>query len=159
MTDFHKYFEYRDDGNLVWRVSRPGGKAIAGQVVGNRRRDGYVTVGLLGKKWLLHRIVYAMHHGHMPDVIDHIDGDPSNNRVENLRPADNSKNQWNRKIDSRSKLGVKNVYFHNRDKTYGVRMKIDGKVKTIGYYKDLELAELVATLAREKFFGDFARHA
>lgn len=156
--DFHKFFEYRDDGTLVWLVSRRGGKAYPGALVGNKRADGYVTVGLLNKKWLLHRIVYAMWHGHMPDVIDHIDGNPSNNRIENLRVADNSKNQWNRKLDYRNKLGVKNVYWHARDKNYGVRMKIAGRMKTIGYDKDLEFADLLATMAREKFFGEFARH-
>lgn len=157
--NWHDFFEYRDDGNLVWRVSRPGGKAIAGGVAGNRRDDGYVIVGLKGKKWLLHRIIFAMHHGYMPDMIDHIDGDPFNNRVENLRKADISTNQHNRKLDVRNKLGVKNVYFHNRDKNYAVRMKVGGKVRTVGYFKALELADLVAQMAREKYFGEFARHA
>lgn len=156
--DFHKFFEYRDDGTLVWLVSRRGGNAYPGAPVGNKRADGYVTVGLLNKRWLLHRIVYAMWHGNLPEVIDHIDGDPSNNRIENLRAADNSRNQWNRKLDYRNKLGVKNVYWHARDKTYGVRMQIAGRMKTIGYDKDLEFAELLATMAREKFFGEFARH-
>jgi hypothetical protein len=158
MIDFQKYFEYRDDGSLVWKVSRPGGNAKAGQTVGNRRKDGYVTVGLLGKKWLLHRIIFAMHHDRLPEVIDHIDGDPWNNRIENLREATNTLNQYNRKVDCRNKLGAKGVYFHRRDKLYCVRMKVGEKVKTVGYFKDLELAELVATEARLKYHGQFARH-
>lgn len=156
--DFHKFFEYRDNGTLVWRVSRQGGKAQAGQVAGYSRPDGYALVGVCGKRWLVHRVVYAMWHGKMPEVIDHIDGDPSNNRIENLREATNSKNQHNRKIDPRNKLGVKNVQWHARDKIYAVRMKINGRVRSIGYDKDLEFAELLATMAREKYFGDFARH-
>jgi hypothetical protein len=158
MTDFHEFFEYRADGNLVWKVSRRGGKAFPGALVGNRRKDGYVTVGLLNKKWLLHRIIFAMHHGHMPEVIDHIDGDPANNRIENLREASNTLNQYNRKLDCRNKLGIKSVYFHRRDKTYAVRMKVKGKVKIVAYCKDLELAELVAIEARAKYHGQFARH-
>lgn len=156
--DFHKFFEYRDDGTLFWRVNRRGGKAQAGQLAGYSRPDGYALVGVCNKRWLVHRVVYAMWHGYMPEVIDHIDGDPANNRIENLRAADNSKNQWNRRLDSRNKLGVKNVYWHARDKTYGVRMKVAGRMKTVGYDKDLEFAELLAVMAREKFFGSFARH-
>lgn len=158
IINWHDYFEYHPEGRLIWKVSRRGGKAYPGAPVGNRRQDGYVTVGLLNKKWLLHRIIFAMHNdGRMPEVIDHIDGDPWNNRIENLREASNSKNQHNRKLDCRNKLGVKNVQYHRRDKNYAVRLKVCGKVRTVGYYKDLELADLVAQMAREKYFGEFAR--
>lgn len=156
MINWHELFEYRPNGTLVWKVYRLGGKAYPGAPVGNRRADGYVTAGAYGKKWLLHRIIFAMHHGHMPDVIDHIDGDPSNSRIENLREATMSKNQYNRKTDVRSKLGISNVGYHARDKLYYVRMKVGAKKKTIGYFKDLELAELVAEMAREKYRGAFA---
>lgn len=154
--DFHEFFEYHDDGRLTWKVDRR--IKVKGKDAGSKRPDGYVCTRLGTKRYLVHRIIFAMWHGHMPDVIDHIDGDPSNNRIENLRSADNRKNQWNRKLDYRNKLGVKNVYWHARDKTYGVRMKVAGRMKTVGYDKDLEFAELLATMAREKFFGEFARH-
>lgn len=153
----HDYFEYRDDGTLVWKVDRR--LKTKGKEAGARRPDGYVCIRLGKQRWLAHRIIFAMWHGHLPEVIDHIDGDPSNNRIENLREADGSKNQQNRKIDSRNKVGVKNVYWHARDKNYGVRMKVGGRVLTVAYCKDLELADLVATMAREKYFGEFARHA
>lgn len=157
MIDFHEFFEYRDDGKLIWKVDRR--IKCKGKEAGNTRPDGYVAVRVGKHRLLAHRIIFAMWHGYMPEVIDHIDGNPNNNRIENLRAADNSKNQHNRRLDCRSKVGVKNVSYHKRDKNYMVRMKIDGRVRTIGYYKDLELADLVATMAREKYFGQFARHA
>lgn len=153
----HEFFDYCDNGTLVWKVDRR--VKCKGMVAGSTRPDGYVCVRLDKQRWLAHRIIFAMWHGYLPDVIDHIDGNPNNNRIENLREADNSKNQHNRKIDCRNKIGVKNVYWHTRDKSYGVRMKVDGKIKTFGYYKDLELAALVSDMAREKYRGEFARHA
>lgn len=157
MIDFHEFFDYRNDGKLIWKVDRR--IKCKGKEAGNTRADGYVAVRLGQQRLLAHRIIFAMWHGYMPEVIDHIDGNPNNNRIENLRAADNSKNQQNRRLDSRSKVGFKNVSYFKRDKNYMVRMKIDGRVRTIGYYKDLELADLVATMAREKYFGQFARHA
>lgn len=153
----HDFFQYCDDGTLVWKVDRR--VKTKGKPAGSARPDGYVCVRLGKQRWLAHRIVFAMWHGYLPEVIDHIDGNPSNNRIENLREADGSKNQQNRKLDCRSRTGVKNVSYFSRDKNYMVRMKIDGRVRVIGYCKDLELAELLATMAREKYFGEFARHA
>lgn len=153
----HDFFEYCDNGTLVWKVDRR--VKCKGKEAGHTRPDGYVAVRLGKQRLLVHRVIFAMWHGYMPDVIDHIDGNPNNNRIENLREADNSKNQQNRKLDCRSKVGVKNVSYFRRDKNYMVRMKIDGKVRLFGYYKDLELADLVAAMAREKYFGQFARHA
>lgn len=153
----HDFFEYRDDGKLIWKVDRR--VKCKGKEAGNTRPDGYVAVRLGKQRLLAHRIIFAMWHGYMPEVIDHADGNPNNNRIENLREASNSKNQYNRKIDVRNKLGVKNVHHHPRDRLYGVRIKIAGKVRHFGWHKDIELAELVAIMAREKFCGEFARHA
>jgi hypothetical protein len=156
MINFHELFYYCD-GELIWKVDRR--VKTKGRVAGNRRPDGYVVVKVGGRSILAHRIVWAMFHdGVVPKMIDHIDGNPFNNRLENLRPATPQTNQYNRKMDRRNRHGAKGVYWHARDKTWGTRMQINGRMLRFGTYKDRELAELVMTEARDLYHGEFARH-
>src|SRR5690242_19339922 len=72
------YWKKREDRRHDWNTQH------AGKEVGSRKPDGYVQVGLNGRVFYLHRIVWIMTYGdgELPAVIDHIDGDRSNNRVE-----------------------------------------------------------------------------
>jgi len=100
-----------------------------------------------------------MHHGYVGDQIDHIDGNSLNNKIENLRVVTNSQNQLNRKLSSNSKTKFKGVSKHAQVDRYMVRLRIKGKETYFGLFEDLELAGLVADMAREKYHGEFARHA
>lgn len=99
-----------------------------------------------------------MHHGYLPDVIDHIDGDILNNKIENLRPATHTQNMRNTKLSSRNNSGVKGVNWDKKSNKWRVHISVDGKTKTFGRFKDMELAELIAIEARDKYYGEFARH-
>ena len=81
----------------------------------------------------------------------------NDNSIENLRPA-NSKNQQNAKIRKDNKSGIKGVYWFAELKKWKVDIGVNGKRKYIGVFNDLELAELVAQEARDKYHGKFARH-
>jgi hypothetical protein len=79
-------FDYRD-GGLYWKVpkqGRPFNKPIGRKIKKNQDR---IEVVLDGKKYKLHRLVWLWHHGSCPRFLKHIDGDPSNNAIENLAPG------------------------------------------------------------------------
>lgn len=152
-AELHDLFTYKD-GNLYWKVLQKNRKTIAGSLSAN----GYKTVHLGGKIYMAHRIVYMMQHGKLPDRLDHIDGNKLNNRIENLRPATRSQNAFNTKPPSTNKTGSKNVYYSKGNKAYRVMLVIDGQKKHIGYFKDLELADLVAVEARSKYHGKYAHN-
>jgi uncharacterized protein YkuJ len=147
--------EYRD-GNLYCRVSR--GAAKAGKQVGYKRKDGASNVCVDKKLYLLHRIVFLMHHGYLPDMVDHIDGNRANNRIENLREATHSQNACNANARFDNKVGIKNITYYKANNTYVVRVRVNNDRKYIGSFDDLELAELVAIEARNKYHKEFARH-
>ena len=75
-------FEYRS-GELFWKVKKR--RIVAGQKAGSLRKDGYFQVEIEGKKYLLHRLIFLYHNDYFPDCIDHINGNKSDNRIENLR--------------------------------------------------------------------------
>lgn len=152
-------FEYAD-GKLLWKVKRARCVKV-GEEAGSLH-DGYVRLHLtgMGGKMFAHNIVWEMFHGPIPDgqMVDHINGDRSDNRIENLRLVTRSQNAMNQKLRKNSKSGVKNVTWYPSHNSWLVKLVVNGKRKHIGYFKDLELAELVAQQAREKYHGEYARN-
>ncbi len=136
-------FDYVD-GKLIWK-ERPRhhfnsnrgfnsfntnyAYAEAGCVFKRAGRPERHTVGVNGKRYLRHRLIWIYHHGEIPDdlIIDHIDGDTLNDRIENLRlvtleiNANNSK----QRIDNRS--GVTGVSFNTRMKKWRAKASHKGK--------------------------------
>lgn len=83
-------------GLLKWKI-RPSQRTKKGYEVTSMNPDGYYTVRAMDKSHLAHRIVWLMKTEKWPDgIIDHIDGNPSNNRFDNLRDVDSSTNNFNR---------------------------------------------------------------
>ena len=145
-------FEYKD-GNLYWK--NPVQKQNRGKVVGFDSGHGYKRVDIKGKQYNVHRIVFFMHYGYFPKMVDHIDGNGANNAIENLREADYSKNNFNSVYKCKNKSGYRSVFFHNQRNKWCVSMTINGKHKFFGSYDDVELAGLVAEEARRKYHGEF----
>lgn len=142
-------FEYRDG-----KLYRKNGqfKGIAGTV----HHTGYEQVKVGRKNYRSHRVIFAMHNGHFPAQIDHIDGNKLNNKIDNLREANPMQNMYNVGLLARNKSGIKNVVLdRNRWKVY---MRINKKMTYVGAFEDLELAELVAIEARNKYHGEFVNH-
>jgi hypothetical protein len=150
-------FEYKD-GALFWKVSNNNFIQV-GQKAGTSVNDsGYHIVGISGKTYRLHRIVFMYHHGYFPKNVDHIDGNRANNSIENLRPADDFQNSRNSRISKRNKSGVKGVCWANHVNKWLVQVRQGSSKKYLGLYDDLELAELVAIEARNKFHKEYANH-
>ena len=145
-----------DNGELRWKKSRQG--VSAGAIVGCDNGFGYKTTKIDGVRYRVHRLIFMMFHGFMPETVDHIDGNPLNNRIENLREATRSQNQQNRTKPKTGKNHVKNVYFDKSSAKWRVSFKLNGKQRSFGSYEDLELAELVAIETRNKLHGAFAHH-
>jgi hypothetical protein len=155
-TLLHQYFEYKD-GELYNKKSRY--RVRIGQKLGYvTNSDGYVKLGLLGKYYCAHRLIFMMFYGYMPKRIDHIDGNPANNRIENLREVTNVQNCQNSKKRITNTSGYKNVNWRKDRQHWRVDIKINGKSFYFGSYDDIELANLVAIEARNKYHGEFARH-
>ena len=82
-------FEYID-GKLFWKVNRK--RAIKGNEAGCIKGKGYKYVCVDGVSHRVHRLIFLMHHGYTPPIIDHEDDNRLNNRIENLQELSNSEN-------------------------------------------------------------------
>ncbi len=134
-------FKYKD-GILYWKTKRRFGK-IAGSV----SKRGYCTLFIGNNIYSAHRIIFKMFHGYVPKIVDHIDGNASNNRIENLRSSNSKSNAWN----SRGQLNVTSAYkgVHKESDRSCWRAAImkNGKLYRIGRFK----TELSAAKAYDKY--------
>lgn len=155
--DYLRYlFKYKD-GHLYWRDT-PGRAAFKSKKAGRSTPYGYISIEIDGIPHQAHRLVWIYHFGTTKKFIDHIDGNRSNNKIDNLRLCDRFENAHNRKRCKRNKTGVKGVRVRPDNGRYEVRIAVRNKRLVLGSYDDLELAELVMVMAREKYHGSFANH-
>lgn len=110
MKSFAEILKYDSStGKLFWKVS-PSRKMKIGDEAGCFNPRGAVEIIFEGKQYRAHRIIWEIVYGHPPEgTIDHVDGNPSNNRIENLRDVPHSENQRNKKLNKRNKSGVPGV--------------------------------------------------
>jgi hypothetical protein len=162
-------YEYDPDKGLFTFRRRTGtDKATAmwngrcaGRVAGKVDSRGYIQlrVGDL-RAHLAHRVAWLYVYGEWPDFgLDHINGDPLDNRIANLRPADASENAMNRKIRSDNLTGIKGVSYRRKTNTYVARIQRDGKRVSIGYFPTKEAAAAAYVRAAKELHGEFARTA
>jgi hypothetical protein len=151
-----RLFEYRD-GRLRHRTASRGRKI--GDPIGSINGTGYRRVGIGGKYYTEHALVYLMHHGCIPAEIDHINGIRDDNRIENLRAVTRSQNQYNKGKCRNNTSGHRGVSWHAKTKKWAVRISLNNRNKSMGYYNDPELAAFIAEEARLKYYGQYAQEA
>lgn len=101
-----------------------------------------------------HRLVMNPPLGH---VVDHINGDVTDNRRENLRVCTQSQNSMNRGNRSDNTTGYKGVYYKKRDGKFVAQIKNDGIKQHIGRFDTAEDANKAYCEAELKYFGEYAR--
>lgn len=152
----NELFEYKD-GELYRKIVRSNRNTINDKA-GYINPNGYKVININGCIFKNHRLIFLMINGYLPNTLDHIDGNKLNNKIENLREATKVENGQNSKLSKRNTSGAKGISWNKRISSWNVRLTINGITKSFGYYKNLELAELVSIEAREKYHGTFANH-
>lgn len=156
--DARNLFNYDPStGILSHRADRM--RVKAGDPAGRRSR-GAIYVGISQKNYAAHRLIWLIVHGVWPpELIDHVNGDPFDNRLENLRLATPSQNCFNTKRSSRNSSGVKGVYFSRQYRKWHARITVNGRTIHLGMFLHIEDAAAAYRSAAEKYHGQFARVA
>jgi len=159
-AELHQLFEYDPSGVLRWKVKPCKSKKQVGDIAGNLMPNGYWHVGINRRQYYLHRLMWSFFYDEWPKVVDHIDGNPLNNRIENLRNVCQARNAWNAKGHKDSKLGIKGVYTNPKNKNFPFRAFLSkhGKVVYYEVFKTIEEAATAVQAARAEIYGEFARH-
>ena len=104
-------FEYDEvHGRLVLK-----GTCVDKSILTSR---GYRKLAIDGHSYLLHRLIFLYHYGYFPEVVDHIDGDLKNNKIENLQGCTQVENIAKARLFKTNKTGFKGVSLHKSSGKY-----------------------------------------
>ncbi|ABS12939.1 HNH endonuclease [Brucella anthropi] len=131
-------------------------KRYAGTKIG-RLSKGYIEARILGKMYGMHRVIWLYMTGKWPLLVDHINGNPSDNRWKNLRETDQATNNKNLRQRSDNKSGATGVYFQKSTGKWQSKIKSSGVDYHLGAYQKREDAILARKVA-EKCLGFHANH-
>lgn len=155
-----------DTGIFTWRLrpeschqDRAWNSRFAGRTAGSVGPTGYRLIKINGEGHGAHRLAWLYVHGVWAPLIDHINRNPSDNRIANLRPATTSQNIANSKLPRNNTSGHKGVHW---DKGVGLwrarhggRRGAGGSVY-VGSFHSKEAAIEARRKAATAYYGEFA---
>jgi hypothetical protein len=135
-----------------------------GLPVGHKNEYGYITLSIripannkAGSEWKkisVHHAIWYFHTGEWPiDMIDHIDGQKDNNRIDNLRTCSQSENNMN----TNARSGYKGVSWDKSTNSWTSVIHKDYKQYWIGRFETAEEAALAYNKKAQEIYGEFAR--
>lgn len=146
------HFETEKRG-LFWNKKYPN--KIAGVL---HKKSGYVYVSISNKRYLAHRVAWAIHYGRLPnDMIDHIDGNRSNNSIENLREVSRIENCSNSRRRSDSNSGLSGVRSRKDRPNWYASITCGRKIIRLGVY-DNYFDACCARMSAQNKLGFSPRH-
>lgn len=114
-VETHVKYDEKSPTQLVWSTDRYRKGFLfrkAGSTAGRiNNTNKYNNLSIFNKDYSIHRLVWVLHHGEIPDdmVIDHIDGNKTNNLISNLRCVTQSKNCKTARKQKKSNTGFQGI--------------------------------------------------
>lgn len=151
-------------GIFRWIKNPLRGRRLIGNMAGTIRKRGYVFIKITGYGQLAaHRLAWIYCYGSLPAgmEIDHIDGNPFNNAIKNLRLATSREQKQNKCVQSNNRSGLKGAYYHacHKGKKWRSQIKVGPDLIFLGYFETAEEAHAAYSKAAQDHFGEFARTA
>lgn len=146
-----------ETGNFVWLKAKR--RVLVGRRAGTPSvPNGHLNIGVQGQRIGAHRLAWAFHTGQFPKgEIDHIDGNPQNNAIGNLRDVTHAQNMLNLRTYKNNTSGFKGVSLHRQSGLWCARIKAEGKYHSLGLHRTPEAASDAYAAASARFHGEYGR--
>jgi len=156
-AELKRLFEYNPATGVFARLVTTA-PALAGSEAGTVSKGGYRQIQIQGARYYAQRLAWLYTFGRWPiGQIDHINGDKSDNRIENLREVTHAENGKNQKRSCANTSGVTGVSRHKRASKWQARINADGVEKHLGLFVNKQDA-VEARQAAEVKFGYHENH-
>lgn len=141
-------------GVFTWRIPRG---SMFGSAALCRRPDGYTVIRVDNKLYRAHRLAWLYVHGRWPaELIDHINGDRSDNRIGNLREASHKDNNGNAHTPRHNTSGYRGVQWSKKHRMWLAVIHKNNRPVFLGHFDSPEAAHAAYMEAAHDHFGDFA---
>ena len=135
---FNEHVRCYSDGRVERKSLHPRYKNPKWRLVKLKPRpDGYFQIEIAERKYYVHRIIASCFLGldieNLEDIVDHKDGKPSNNRVENLQVITQQENNFNNHV-------AKGYYWYKRYEKWMAQIQVNGKSIFLGLFDNEEQA-------------------
>lgn len=140
---FNARFEYaptKSESGLVYRQDvMSGTRPIKAGTQAGCKHDKYWVITVKRRQYKVHRIIWMLHKGaDFSTMVDHINGDGFDNRIENLREATDSDNRQNISVLKNNRSGFIGVAWQEATKRWTASIMVNGMRKFLGYYQTPE---------------------
>lgn len=159
LSEMKKWISYNPTtGEILWIKYKAGSRNKIGDPAGYLNGDGYRVIVFNYKKWRAQNIAWLFHYGEMPNcIIDHIDLNPLNNRISNLRKATKAQNSMNTGLKKNSTTGYKGVSVSKSTGKFKSYIKINREQISLGSYLNAIDAAKAYDRAAFKLYGEFCK--
>ncbi|EFN5169669.1 HNH endonuclease [Escherichia coli] len=145
---------YRD-GELYWFPEYYKGRRTY-RPIGNFDTDGYkrttITIDGVTRSYKIHRLIYWLHTGEWPEVVDHFDRNKANNYISNLRPSTVTENNRNKGVQKNNSSGYTGIFFTKG--SYNISIGFDGMMFRKAGFKTLESAIIARNVVISLFYPE-----
>lgn len=157
--DLVRQLEYCPVTGLFKRRTAPRNKpGMVGCPAGTLKKDGYLYISLNSVLHKAHRLAWMYVHGKNPErLVDHINGDRTDNRIANLREATNVQNLHNRGQQKNNTSGYKGVTWDKTNEKWMAQIRVQGKNHKLGRFVDIEDARKAYVDAASLLVPGFGR--
>jgi HNH endonuclease/AP2 domain len=161
MDDIREYIEEYlgwdfENGELWWK-KRSNPRVRIGVYINNQSKRGYKKVSIKGRYYMVHRVLFYLYYGYLPEEVDHINRIRIDNRIVNLRAATSAENACNQKKKSNNTSGYKGVSWYKRYNKWRAAVCKDNRHYTIGYFDDVVEAAKSYNKKALELHGEFAK--
>lgn len=153
VADFLKYDP--ETGDLIWLKEHHRFSKI-GEIASRKKPDGYLMITISGKDYMAHHVCWLLYYGHWPIQLDHENSVKDDNRIKNLRVANQKENTCNRKLLPNNTTGAKGVRISKNRKRFSALIGDSGKVFYLGTYGTRDEAAHAYNKAAIRLHGEFA---
>ena len=141
-------------GIFTWKVSTSTSVKV-GDAAGSQDGRGYLLISVRSRRYLAHRLAWLYMHGEWPKLnIDHINRNPSDNRLVNLRDVTQKQNQQNRSTNSDNTSGHTGVRWNKQNSKWRAQIMHNQKYIHLGYFTDIEEAVSARKAAEKLYWAD-----
>jgi len=144
-----------DTGVFTKFIKRSNSEKEVGRVDSRGYSQIGITLNEIQKRLSSHRIAWFVIHGELPEIIDHIDKNPSNNSIKNLRSCTNRENQFNSRKQINNTSGYKGVCWNKKNKKFVAQIRKNGKPVHLGSFDCPKEASKAYEAKAKELHGEF----